>query len=79
MSKPLKNRRIARGSSSVNLNGYFPHIYLRNIQDTNETLFITCCAAMPEKMPVIYTPTVGEACEHFSEIYRRARSVYFLA
>lgn len=27
-------------------------------------------------LPVIYTPTVGEACEHFSDIYRRARGLF---
>ncbi|MCS5807398.1 hypothetical protein LNO89_01040 [Klebsiella pneumoniae subsp. pneumoniae] len=29
-------------------------------------------------MPVIYTPTVGVACERFSEIYRRARGSLYL-
>jgi len=53
------------------------HIYLRNIQDTNETLFYRLVQDhLEEMMPVIYTPTVGAACERFSEIYRRARGVF---
>ncbi|QLK60588.1 oxaloacetate-decarboxylating malate dehydrogenase [Enterobacteriaceae bacterium Kacie_13] len=53
------------------------HIYLRNIQDTNETLFYRLLDShLSEMMPVIYTPTVGEACEHFSDIYRRARGLF---
>ncbi|MBK5072598.1 NAD-dependent malic enzyme [Budviciaceae bacterium CWB-B4] len=53
------------------------HIYLRNIQDTNETLFYRLIENhMSEMMPVIYTPTVGEACEHFSDIYRRHRGLF---
>ncbi|MFZ4832637.1 NAD-dependent malic enzyme [Rouxiella sp. Mn2063] len=53
------------------------HIYLRNIQDTNETLFYRLIDEhLSEMMPVIYTPTVGEACEHFSDIYRRARGLF---
>ncbi|HDG9834006.1 NAD-dependent malic enzyme [Raoultella ornithinolytica] len=53
------------------------HIYLRNIQDTNETLFYHLLRRhMKEMLPVIYTPTVGEACEHFSEIYRRGRGLF---
>ncbi|GKX54380.1 NAD-dependent malic enzyme [Leminorella grimontii] len=53
------------------------HIYLRNIQDTNETLFYRLLDDhLSEMMPVIYTPTVGEACEHFSDIYRRHRGLF---
>ncbi|AJI94869.1 malic enzyme, NAD binding domain protein [Yersinia ruckeri] len=53
------------------------HIYLRNIQDTNETLFYRLLEGhLSEMMPIIYTPTVGEACEHFSDIYRRARGLF---
>lgn len=53
------------------------HIYLRNIEDTNETLFYRLVNNhLDEMMPVIYTPTVGAACERFSEIYRRSRGVF---
>ncbi|WP_346268625.1 NAD-dependent malic enzyme [Psychrobacter sp. Ps6] len=53
------------------------HIYLRNIQDTNETLFYHLIEQhIEEIMPLIYTPTVGQACEKFSQIYRRKRGLF---
>ncbi|AJR08798.1 NAD-dependent malic enzyme [Photobacterium gaetbulicola] len=53
------------------------HIYLRNIQDTNETLFYRLVENhITEMMPIIYTPTVGAACEDFSNIYRRGRGLF---
>ncbi|EGU59380.1 malate dehydrogenase [Vibrio nigripulchritudo ATCC 27043] len=53
------------------------HIYLRNIQDTNETLFYRLVQNhISEMMPIIYTPTVGAACENFSNIYRRGRGIF---
>lgn len=53
------------------------HIYLRVIQDNNETLFYRLLTDnLEEMLPIIYTPTVGEACEHFSDIYRSARGIF---
>ncbi|WMY97644.1 MAG: NAD-dependent malic enzyme [Arsenophonus sp.] len=53
------------------------HIYLRSIQDTNETLFYRLIEEhLSEILPIIYTPTVGKACEYFSSIYRRARGLF---
>jgi malate dehydrogenase (oxaloacetate-decarboxylating) len=53
------------------------HIYLRNIQDTNETLYHHLIDEnIEEVMPLIYTPTVGQACEKFSKIYRRKRGLF---
>ncbi|MFV0437325.1 MAG: NAD-dependent malic enzyme [Desulfopila sp.] len=53
------------------------HVYLRNIQDTNETLFFRLVVEhLEEIMPCIYTPTVGRACQEFSRIYRRKKGLF---
>ena len=53
------------------------HIYLRGIQDNNETLFYALVSQyLEEMMPIIYTPTVGDACEQFSDIYRSSRGLF---
>ncbi|MBS9403076.1 NAD-dependent malic enzyme [Halomonas sp. TRM85114] len=53
------------------------HIYLRAIQDDNETLYYRLVTEhLEEMLPIIYTPTVGKACEEFSNIYRNHRGLF---
>ncbi len=53
------------------------YAFLRDLQDTNETLFYALLVRnIEELMPLVYTPTVGEGCQRFSEIWRKARGVF---
>ena len=51
--------------------------FLRELQDSNETLFYALLARqVPEILPLVYTPTVGEGCRRFSHLFRRPRGLF---
>jgi malate dehydrogenase (oxaloacetate-decarboxylating)(NADP+) len=53
------------------------YIYLMNLLDHNETLFYRTVMSDPARfLPIVYDPTIGEACLKFGHIYRQARGMY---
>ncbi|MCQ4161532.1 NAD-dependent malic enzyme [Roseomonas sp. GC11] len=53
------------------------YIYLIGLEDRNETVFYKTIMSDPKRfIPILYDPTVADACETFGNIYRRARGMY---
>ncbi|HEY2647792.1 MAG TPA: NAD-dependent malic enzyme [Puia sp.] len=71
--------QIIRVSAQLNSLGspIDKYIYLTSLLDTNETLFFKTIISDPAKyLPLVYTPTVGEACQRFGHIARRPRGLF---
>lgn len=53
------------------------HLHLRNLQDNNETLFHALLERnLKDMLPLVYTPTVGRACQQFSYYWHRPRGLF---
>jgi malate dehydrogenase (oxaloacetate-decarboxylating) len=53
------------------------HIFLRDLQDTNEVLFYRLLLDhVVEMLPIVYTPVVGQGCQEFSRIYQQSRGLF---
>ncbi|OLN25135.1 NAD-dependent malic enzyme [Desulfovibrio sp. DV] len=62
------------GHKATDLDRY---IYLLNLLDHNETLFYKTIMSDPARfLPIVYDPTIGEACLKFGHIYRQPRGLY---
>ncbi|HWK93910.1 MAG TPA: NAD-dependent malic enzyme [Pseudolabrys sp.] len=53
------------------------YAFLRDLQDTNETLYYALLGRhVEELLPIVYTPTVGAGCASFSRLFRKPRGVF---
>jgi malate dehydrogenase (oxaloacetate-decarboxylating) len=74
LEEQLERRMQALDNEVTPFNKY---ALLRDLQDINETLFYALVVRNVEKLlPLVYTPTVGEGCQRFSEIWRKPRGLF---
>ena len=74
LDEQIKRRNEALADESTPFTKYS---LLRDLQDTNETLFYSLLVRNIEEMlPLVYTPTVGEGCQRFSQIWRKPRGLF---
>ncbi len=65
---------------SVKPNELEKYIYMLSLQNRNETLhYALILEHLAEMLPIVYTPTVGKACQQFSHLYRHSRGLYVSA
>lgn len=77
VQSPDEQRNRAYGNFLKAGDDVHKYLFLAGLQDRNEHLFAQLVLAhLDEMVPIIYTPTVGKACEQYSHIYRRARGLY---
>ncbi|TFY83789.1 hypothetical protein EWM64_g214 [Hericium alpestre] len=58
-------------------NGLEKYIYLNGLKERDQGLFYSLLYEnMPEMVPILYTPTVGDACQNYSHIWRRPEGLY---
>src|SRR5215470_9131034 len=73
------DQQIARRLQALEEQGspFNKYSFLRDLQDTNETLFYALLVRnVEELLPLVYTPTVGEGCQRFSDIWRKPRGLF---
>ncbi|WP_422840427.1 NAD-dependent malic enzyme [Aeromonas veronii] len=71
-----QRRRIYRLVSAMQ-SPFDQHLLLRQLQEDNPVLFYDLVRHhLPELLPIIYTPVVGEACQRHSDLYLRSRGLY---
>jgi malate dehydrogenase (oxaloacetate-decarboxylating) len=74
----LENQEQRRHDGLVELpTSLEKYSFLRDLQDSNETLFYSLITHNIEAMlPIVYTPVVGEGCQKFSEVFRKPRGLF---
>jgi malate dehydrogenase (oxaloacetate-decarboxylating) len=74
LAEQIQRRRAAFDAYETPFEKY---TFMRDLQDINETLFYALILSdVRTFMPIVYTPTVGEGCQRFSEIWRKPRGLF---